>query len=67
MKQRTNKLGLWHALERLRAESNPRLVAMIEGKEAEHLLAMRNTLKILVTAGATKRLTATAKRLLTHK
>jgi hypothetical protein len=61
------KMGVWHCLERLQHENNPRLVALIERKEAEQLLKMRDTLKVLVTAGATKRLIATAKRLLAQK
>lgn len=61
------KLGVWQALEQLQRESNPRLIALIERKDAEQLLKMRNTLKVLVTAGATKRLIATAKRLLAQK
>jgi hypothetical protein len=62
------KLGLWQCFEQLaREKNNPRLVALIERREAEQLLAMRNTLKVLVTAGATKRLIASAKRLLAQK
>jgi hypothetical protein len=61
------KLGLWHCLERLQTENNPLLVAMIERKEAEQLLKMRNTLKVLVTAGPTKKLIAEAKKLLARK
>jgi hypothetical protein len=61
------KYGLWQAVEQLARENNPRLVALIERREAEQLLRMRNTLKVLVTAGATKRLVASAKRLLAQK
>ena len=61
------KNGLWHCLERLQHEENPRLVAILERKDADQLLKMRNTLKVLVTAGATKKLVATAKRLLAQK
>lgn len=61
------KLGLWHCLERLQNENNPLLVAIIERRDAQQLLVMRNTLKVLVTAGPTKKLTATAKRLLARK
>lgn len=68
MKAGRTSFGIWHCLERLqREQDNPRLFAMIERREAEHLIAMRNTLKVLVTAGATKKLVATAKRLLAHK
>jgi len=45
------KLGLWHCFEQLAREKNPRLFAVIERREAEQLLRMRNTLKLLVTAG----------------
>jgi hypothetical protein len=62
-----NKLGLWHCFEQLARENNPRLFAVIERKEAEQLLRMRNTLKLLVTAGATKKLIATAKKQLAQK
>jgi hypothetical protein len=61
------KFKLWTALEALARENNPRLVALIERREAEQLLKMRNTLKVLVTAGATKKLVATAKRLLAQR
>jgi len=61
------KLGVWHCLEQLQRENNPRLIALIERKDAEQLLKMRNTLKVLVTAGATKKLVATAKRLLAQR
>jgi hypothetical protein len=61
------RLGVWDCLERLQRENNPRLVALIERKDAERLLKVRNTLKVLVTAGATKKLIASAKRLLAQK
>jgi hypothetical protein len=61
------KYGLWHCFEQLVRENNPRLVALVERREAEQLLRMRNTLKVLVTAGVTKRLIATAKRLLAQR
>ena len=68
MKERIKtKHGLWHCFEQLARENNPRLVALVERREAEQLLRMRNTLKVLVTAGATKRLIATAKRLLAQR
>jgi hypothetical protein len=61
------KLGLWHCFEQLAREKNPRLFAVIESREAEQLLRMRNTLKLFVTAGASKKLIASAKRLLAQK
>ncbi|KYK50096.1 hypothetical protein A1D31_22560 [Bradyrhizobium liaoningense] len=67
MKERSRKLGLWHCFEQLAREDNPRLFAMIERREAEQLLRMRNTLKLLVTAGATKKLIATAKKQLAQE
>lgn len=67
MKERTRKLGLWNCFEQLAREDNPRLFAMIERREAEQLLKMRNTLQLLVTAGATKKLIASAKRQLAQK
>ncbi|TYL87386.1 hypothetical protein [Bradyrhizobium cytisi] len=62
-----HKLGLWYCIEQLAREDNPRLVGLIQRKEAERLLQMRNTLKLLVTAGATKKLIASAKRQLAQK
>jgi hypothetical protein len=61
------KLGVWQALERLQLENNPRLVAMIERKDAEQLLKMRAALKALVTTGVTKAKIVSAKRLLAQK
>jgi hypothetical protein len=59
--------GVWHCLERLQRENNPRLVALIERKDAKHLLAVRAMLKAFVTTGVTKGKIATAKRLLAQK
>jgi hypothetical protein len=61
------KPGVWHCLERLRHENNPRLVAIIERKDARHLLAVRAALKVLATTGVTKGKIASAKRLLAHQ
>jgi hypothetical protein len=58
------KLGVWQCFERLQRENNPRLVALIERKDAEHLLAVRAALKVLTTTGVTKGKIANAKRLL---
>jgi len=44
------KLGVWQCLERLAGENNPRLVALIEIKDAQHLLKMRAALKALTQA-----------------
>jgi hypothetical protein len=60
-------LGVWHCLERLARENNPRLVAIIEIKDARHLLQVREALKASATTGVTKAKTANAKRLLAHK
>ena len=59
--------GLWHCLERLQHEDNPRLFAVIERKDADQLLKMRATLRALLTSGATKGLIASAKKLLAQK
>ena len=39
------KMGVWQCLERLAGEDNPRLVALIEIKDARHLLKMRAALQ----------------------
>lgn len=61
------QLGVWQCLERLQRETNPRLVAIIERKDAEHLLAMRALLKALAVAAPSKANIAVAKRLLAQK
>jgi hypothetical protein len=61
------KLGVWHCLERLQREDNPRLVVLLERKDAEQLLAMRAALKSLIVSGASKDKIAMAKRLLAQK
>ncbi|SIO49611.1 hypothetical protein SAMN05443247_06497 [Bradyrhizobium erythrophlei] len=61
------KPGVWQCLERLAGENNPRLVALIEIKDAQHLLKMRAALKALTQAGITKAKIANAKRVLGQK
>jgi hypothetical protein len=61
------QLGVWQGLERLAGENNPRLVALIEIKDAQHLLKMRAALKALTQAGVTKAKIANAKRVLGQK
>jgi hypothetical protein len=61
------KMGVWQCLERLAGEDNPRLVALIEIKDARHLLKMRAALQALTLAGVTKAKIANAKRLLGQK
>jgi hypothetical protein len=61
------KLGVWHCLERLAHENNQRLVAIIEIKDAQHLLETRAALKALATTSVTKAKIATAKRLLARQ
>ncbi|UPK03149.1 hypothetical protein [Bradyrhizobium sp. 170] len=64
MKPGTKLTGVWHCLERLARENNPRLVAIIEIKDARHLLETRAALTALVTTGISKGKIASAKRLL---
>jgi hypothetical protein len=61
------RAGVWHCLERLTNESNPRLVVIIEKKDAQHLLKMRDALKALATGNVGKAKIAAAKRLLAQK
>lgn len=61
------KLGIWQCLDRLMREGNPRLVVIVERKDARQLLATRAALKTLVTNGINKNKIATAKRLLAQK
>lgn len=61
------KLGVWRCLEQLAGEKNPRLVALIEIKDAQHLLKMRAALQAMTQAGVTKAKIANAKRLLGQK
>jgi hypothetical protein len=63
----STKLGVWKCLDRLARENNPRLVAIIEIKDARHLLAMRSALKTLATGAVSKENVARAKRLLTRR
>lgn len=57
-------LGVWHCLERLARENNPRLVAIIERKDAKHLLETRAALQALATGNVGRANIAAAKRLL---
>jgi hypothetical protein len=57
-------LGVWHCLQRLARENNPRLVAIIERKDAKHLLETREALKALATGNVGKAKITAAKRLL---
>jgi hypothetical protein len=61
------KFKLWTALEALAREDNPRLVAIIEIKDARHLLKMRAALLALVTGAPSKEKVGNAKRLLTRR
>lgn len=58
------KLGVWDCLGRLAREKNPRLVAIIEIKDAKQLLEMRAALKALATGNVGRAKLAAAKRLL---
>ena len=55
-------LGVWHCLERLAREKNPRLVAIIE--IARLLLETRAALQAMATGNVGKAKIAAAKRLL---
>ena len=57
-------LGVWHCLERLAREKNPRLVAIIEIKDARLLLETRAALQAMATGNVGKAKIAAAKRLL---
>ena len=59
-------MGVWDCLRRLAAEKNPRLVAIIEIRDARHLLAVRAALKDLAAGPASKAKIASAKRLLAN-
>jgi hypothetical protein len=63
----TTKQGVWKCLDRLARETDPRLVAIIEIKDARHLLAMRAALLALVTGVPSKEKVGKAKRLLTRR
>jgi hypothetical protein len=56
--------NIWVCLETLMREKNPRLVALVEAKDARHLLAVRDALKALATTRVTEGKIATAKHLL---
>lgn len=58
------KMSVWHCLERLAAERNPRLIALIEIKDAQQPLKLRTALQALAAGKASKAQIANAKRLL---
>lgn len=62
-----SKMGVWACLERLAAEQNPRLVALIEIKDARHLLEVRAALREMATGTVGRTKIASAKRLLDHQ
>lgn len=58
-------MNVWHALETLASERNPRMVVIVEIEDAKHLLAVRTSLKVLATSSrVSKGSIAAAKQLL---